>query len=65
MIRYNGMSHQTVADNRDPAMDSIMDARGPSANLLGVLKRDLTQQEPADKFKTKREQVILLEAMAK
>jgi hypothetical protein len=65
-IRYNGMSqwdHQTVADNQDPAIDSNMDARGPSTNPLAVWKGDWTQQEPADK--TRREQVILLEAMGK
>ena len=55
--------HQTVADNRDPAIDSNMDARGPSTNPLAVWKGDRTQQEPADK--TRREQVILLEAMGK
>ena len=42
-IRYNGMSqwdHQTIADNLDPAIDSNMDARGPTANLLGVWKEE-------------------------
>ena len=48
---------------RDPAIDSNMDARGPSANLPGIWKGDPTQQEQADK--TKREQVTLLEAMGK
>ena len=53
-IRYNGMSqcdHQMVTDNQDSAVDSKVDARGPSANLSSTWKEDSIQQDPADKTK--------------
>jgi hypothetical protein len=45
-IRYNGMSqcdHQMVTDNQDSAVDSKVDARGPSANLSSTWKEDSIQ----------------------
>ena len=40
-----------VANNKDSAIDSKLDAMGPSADLTSTWKEDRIQQEPADETK--------------